>query len=645
MLTCCSQELEQEALPLDRRKEAESETKVQTAQLEVVEPPKKLSKLQQLAKDRAAKKKAAAAAAVANEPKEEPAPVSQDLQPVEKVTEQETSQSPEDTSTPSVVLEDVELAEPSAFATTIARAREEYPYSIQQPNLTGHTNQVFAVAPTKNLVQAQQSFSQPSPDDVVRKAQQGSKGMSKAVTPAPAVTEPAAEDTPIPKKANRPRKGRPFTATKKHLSLVVVGHVDAGKSTLFGRLLYDLGHIDERSMQKLKKESEKIQKSSFAFAWAMDSSDEERQRGVTIDIATNSFETEASEFTILDAPGHKDFVPNMIAGASLADFAVLVIDASTGAFESGFDAAGQTKEHAILIRALGIQRVLVAVNKLDNIDWSRDRFNDIQVQLSTFMTQTGFEAVNLAFVPCSGLSGINVTKPGESGLGAWYKGKTLLQEMEAVPATVRNDHGPFRLMLSDIQSSPNSSNIAVTGRICSGEVQKDDVVLCMPSKELAMVKSVLVGSSLQEAAFAGDTATLTLSQIDPMHLRTGDVLCHADMPLDNATKFKARVVTFQVLRPLLAGSSIIIHRGRSDVPGVIKSLEIVDKSADGAGPAKQESLKKVRHVVGNTQAILEIELVRGVLPLEPFSANKDIGRVILRREGETVAAGVVMEIC
>jgi elongation factor 1 alpha-like protein len=255
------------------------------------------------------------------------------------------------------------------------------------------------------------------------------------------------------------------------------------------------------------------------------------------------------------------------------------------------------------------------------------------------LTQTGFEVGNLAFVPCSGLSGINVTRPAGEELRAWYKGKTLLQEMEAIPASVRNDQGPFRLMLSDIQSSPNSSNIAVTGRISSGEVQKDDTVLCLPSKELAAVKSVLVSGDMQDAAFAGDTVTLTLSQIDPMHLRTGDVLCHSESPLDNATHFKARVVTFQVLRPLLTGSSVIIHRGRSDVPGVVKLLQVPDKTSGNA-----DALKKVRHITGNTQAVLEIQLERGVLPLEPFSSNKDIGRVILRREGETIAAGIVTEV-
>ena len=449
----------------------------------------------------------------------------------------------------------------------------------------------------------------------------------------------AIESTPatIAKKANAARRGRPLSSvSRRNVSLVVVGHVDAGKSTLFGRLLYDLGNIDERTMQKLKKDSERMQKSSFAFAWAMDSSSEERERGVTIDFATNTFETDKTHFTILDAPGHKDFVPNMIAGASQADFAIIVIDASNGAFESGFDAAGQTKEHAILVRSLGIQNVVIAVNKLDNVAWSERRFSDIEVQMTTFLRHTGFDESQISFIPCSGLTGANVIESFKDDTASWYKGRSLLAEMESIQVSSKDETGAFRLIIGDIQSTVNSSNVTVTGRVASGELQRDDTVLCMPSKESATVKGLDTDGN-NEVAYAGDNVTLVLSNIEEIHLRVGDVLCHEASACSTVTRFKARMVTFQMLRPLLTGSSVTLHRGRADMPAIISKIEVADKSKTG-------QFKSARHASGNCQAIMTMELIRGIIPLETFSTSKDLGRVILRREGDTVAAGVVVEL-
>lgn len=443
------------------------------------------------------------------------------------------------------------------------------------------------------------------------------------------VAEPA-QKTILPLE---PRQGRPANSQTREVSLVVVGHVDAGKSTLFGRLLYDIGQIDERSMSKLKKESESINKASFAFAWAMDSSAEERARGVTIDFAQNSFSSGDTTFNILDAPGHKDFVPNMIAGASQADLAVLVIDASRGAFESGFEQGGQTKEHAILIRALGIQNVLVAVNKLDSVDWSRERFIDIETQLSVFLKTTGFDPGAITYVPCSGLTGENVIQPAGAQLRTWYKGSSLLDAMKTAAPVNKDATKPFRMLLSDVHPTANSSATTVSGRVSSGEVQQGDQILCMPSKETATVKTLMAGDRT-DAAFAGDNVILTLSDIDPMYLRSGDVICHTQDPVANAQWLTARIVTFQILQPLLRGSSLVLHRGRLDVPVVIRSIR---------SPIKDSTeFKTARHVLRNAQAVVELELRNGTIPIEPFAANKDVGRVILRREGATVAAGVVL---
>lgn len=215
---------------------------------------------------------------------------------------------------------------------------------------------------------------------------------------------------------------------KQKLNVVIVGHVDAGKSTLMGHLLCDLNYVSQRTLQKFEHESKKIGKQSFMYAWVLDETDEERSRGITMDVGNSHFETEHKMVTILDAPGHRDFIPNMITGATQADVAILVVDATTGEFESGFESGGQTREHALLVKALGIKQLCVAVNKLDTSNWSKERFDQIVDKLKTFLKQAGYKAAHVTYVPCSGLTGENLVKPiTDENLKAWYNGPTIVQ--------------------------------------------------------------------------------------------------------------------------------------------------------------------------------------------------------------------------
>lgn len=403
----------------------------------------------------------------------------------------------------------------------------------------------------------------------------------------------------------------------------MAGHVDAGKSTLMGRLLADLNAVDQRTLDKYRREADKIGKGSFALAWVMDQGSEERVRGVTIDIATNKFETQHTAFTIVDAPGHRDFVPNMIAGASQADFAVLVIDSSSGNFESGLK--GQTKEHALLARSIGVQKVVVAVNKMDTVQWNKDRFEEIKQQISAFLVAAGFQQKNVSFVPCSGFHGDNVTRRSEDPNTSWYTGRTLIEELEtSEPYTYAVDR-PLRMTIADVFRGGVQNPLSISGRLDAGSLQVGDQVLAMPSGEKATIRSLDVDGNPRDWAVAGQNVVLHLANIDPIHLRSGDVVCSVSEPIQNITAFTAKVLAFDHLMPM----QVDIHRGRLHVPGRIARLVgTLDKSTGAV------LKRKPKIVAPGTVARIVVEMDRGV-PLEAPT------RIVLRAGGDTVAAGLL----
>jgi elongation factor 1 alpha-like protein len=308
----------------------------------------------------------------------------------------------------------------------------------------------------------------------------------------PKVTEPLAK-IPASKRVNVAEEYQKRSGEKPKLNLVVIGHVDAGKSTLMGHFLYDLGQVNERTMRKFERESQKIGKGSFAYAWVLDETGEERDRGITMDIATNHFETAHRQFTLLDAPGHRDFIPNMISGTAQADAAILVVDASTNAFEAGFDAGGQTKEHAVLARSLGVQQLIVAINKLDMAGWAENRFREIELKLSTYLYQVGFKKSNVVFVPVSGLTGENLVKRSVvPELTCWYKdGTSLMEQIDKFEPPMRLLDKPLRMRVTDFFKGGigSSGGVSVAGNIESGTIQVGEQVMVVPGNETGYVKS------------------------------------------------------------------------------------------------------------------------------------------------------------
>ncbi|KAJ6567175.1 P-loop containing nucleoside triphosphate hydrolase protein [Mycena vulgaris] len=435
---------------------------------------------------------------------------------------------------------------------------------------------------------------------------------------------------------------------KRGLSLVVIGHVDAGKSTLMGRLLYELGRMDERTRTANERNSVKAGKSSFSWAWGLDGTAEERERGITMDVALQSFSTAQRQITVLDAPGHKEFIPNMISGASQADCALLVVDASTGEFEAGFERGGQTREHLILARSLGVAQVIVAINKLDQVQWEKERYDDICTLLRPFLVQSGFHPSKTAFLPVGAMLGVNlVACEGDDAkqLLQWYKGPTLVDLLDKLEPPSRDIAAPVRIPISNIFKGQGSGT-SVAGRLLSGVVQVGERLRILPGDETAIVKSIEVEEENVPWAVAGSNLTLALVSVDPIQLTIGSVLCPPTDPVPLASVFTARIIIFDVQVPIISGAMVELFHHSRDVPATFsKLIATLDRTSGKVLKSNPRVVTKASSAeVQITLRSMESSSNARPIPLEPYEVNKAMGRILIRREGETIAAGVVMQI-
>ncbi|XP_068933421.1 HBS1-like protein isoform X1 [Petaurus breviceps papuanus] len=425
---------------------------------------------------------------------------------------------------------------------------------------------------------------------------------------------------------------------KQLLNLVVIGHVDAGKSTLMGHLLYLLGNVNQRTMRKYEQESKKAGKASFAYAWVLDETGEERERGVTMDVGMTKFETKTKVITLMDAPGHKDFIPNMITGAAQADVAVLVVDASRGEFEAGFETGGQTREHGLLVRSLGVTQLAVAVNKMDQVNWQQERFQEIIDKLGHFLKQAGFKEGDVAFIPTSGLSGENlITKSQSSELTKWYQGKCLLEQIDSFKPPQRSIEKPFRLCVSDVFKD-QGSGFCVTGKIEAGYIQTGDRLLAMPPNETCTAKGIMLHDEPVDWAAAGDHVSLTLVGMDIIKINVGCIFCGPKEPIKACTRFRARILIFNIEIPITKGFPVLLHYQTVSEPATIRRLISVLHKSTG-----EVTKKKPKLLTKGQNALVELQTQRPVA-LELYKDFKELGRFMLRYSGSTIAAGVVTEI-
>ncbi|MCC6043610.1 MAG: translation elongation factor EF-1 subunit alpha, partial [Desulfurococcaceae archaeon] len=345
---------------------------------------------------------------------------------------------------------------------------------------------------------------------------------------------------------------------KPHLNLIIIGHVDHGKSTMTGHILYRLGYFDEKTMKEIEEQAKKMGKESFRFAWLLDRMKEERERGLTISLSYMRFETKKYFFTIIDAPGHRDFVKNMITGASQADAAILVVSARKGEFEAGMSAEGQTREHALLARTMGINQLIVAVNKMDATEppYSEKRYKEVVEVLSKFLKSIGYDVSKIPFIPISAWTGENLIE--RSPLTPWYNGPTLVEALDLLEPPPKPIEKPLRLPVQDVYSISGVGTVAV-GRVETGVLKTGDRVAITPPGLVAEVKSIETHHVRIEKAEPGDNIGVNLKGVEKKDIKRGDVIGPLDSPPTVADEFTARVMIVWHPTAIASGYTPVIH--------------------------------------------------------------------------------------
>ena len=424
---------------------------------------------------------------------------------------------------------------------------------------------------------------------------------------------------------------------KPHLNLVVIGHVDHGKSTTVGHLFSLTGAIDARTAKTYEDEAKKLGKETFKFAWVLDRLKEERERGLTIDVAYLKFETPKYFFTIIDAPGHRDFIKNMITGASQSDAAILLISAKRGEFEAGIGPGGQTREHAFLAYTLGVSQMVVAINKMDDasVDWKQERYDEIKNEISRMLKMSGFNPEKIRFVPTSGWTGDNLAQKSEKM--PWYKGPTLfgaLDEMTVPPKPIKK---PLRLPIQDIYTITGIGSVPV-GRVETGVLKEGDTLVFMPSNVQGLVKSIETHHVKVPQALPGDNIGFNVRGISKKDVHRGDVAGHPDNPPTVAKEFIGQIIIIHHPTAIAAGYSPVLHSNTGQISCRFK--ELIAKLDPRTGQTIEENPAFLKTGDG---AIVRFEPIQPI-SVETYAEFPELGRFAIRDMGTTVAAGVIKEI-
>ena len=419
---------------------------------------------------------------------------------------------------------------------------------------------------------------------------------------------------------------------KPHINIVFVGHVDHGKSTTVGRLLFDSGNIDEQTLRKLKEKAEELGKAGFEFAFVMDNLKEERERGLTIDLSHKKFITNKYEYTIIDAPGHRDFVKNMITGASQADVGVVVVAASEGVME-------QTKEHVFLCRTMGVNQLAVAVNKMDAVNYSQEKFEEVKKAVSELLKSVQYNVDEIQFIPIAALHGDNVVK--KSDKMPWYNGPTLLEQLDNFKEPEKPIDLPLRLPIQDVYNIQGIGTVPV-GRVETGVMKVGDKVIIVPAREgtgvTGEVKSIEMHHEPLQEAVPGDNVGFNVRGVGKKDIARGDVVGHVDNPPTIVTEFTAQIVVLNHPSVLTVGYTPVFHVHTAQVACRFDALL---KQID---PATGETIKENPEMLKNGDtAIVKIKPTKPLV-IEKQSEIPHMARFAIRDAGTTVAAGICIDL-
>ena len=417
-------------------------------------------------------------------------------------------------------------------------------------------------------------------------------------------------------------------AEKPHMNLIFIGHIDHGKSTTVGRLLYDTKAVTEQDMKKIKEEVTKYNRATFEFAFVMDQLKEERERGITIDIMHRDFQTTKYYFTIIDAPGHRDFVKNMITGASQADAAVLVVSAVDGVM-------AQTREHAILANVLGIQQLIIGINKMDAAKYSQEQFETTKKAAYDLLKSLGFKVDQIPFVPYSAMEGANVSK--KSDKMPWYNGPTLLEALDSFKVPAKPVDKPLRLPVQDVFSISGFGTVPV-GRVETGIMKPGDQIIIEPSGIKTEVKSIEMHHQALQKAEPGDNVGFNIKGIEKKDIKRGDVVGPSSNPPKVANEFTAQIIVLHHQNVIARGYTPVFHIHTAQV--ACSFVDILEKKDPKSGQTLEKNPQTIK--TGDI-AIVKVKPTKPI-SLEKYSDFPQMGRFAIRDMGETIGAGIILDV-